>query len=100
MSLLKEKDLEFSIVEYLKTPLTKDEVLSLSKKLGKPPADFVRRSEADFKANQIKKHLQDDKKMAECIEKYPKIMERPILVKGNRAVIGRPPENILGLLEL
>ena len=98
--LLKEKDIEFSIVEYLKTPLAKDEIISLSQKLDKPPSEFVRRSEADFKANQIKKHLQDDKKMAECIEKYPKIMERPILVKGNRAVIGRPPENVLGLLEL
>ena len=98
MLLLKEKDIEFSIVEYLKTPLAKDEIISLSQKLGKPPSEFVRLSEADFKTNQLHKYLQDDKKMAECIEKYPKIMERPILVKGNKAVIGRPPENILSLL--
>ena len=96
--LLKEKDIEFSIVEYLKTPLAKDEIISLSQKLGKPPSEFVRLSEADFKTNQLHKYLQDDKKMAECIEQYHKIMERPILVKGNKAVIGRPPENILSLL--
>ena len=98
MSLLKEHNLDFSIVEYLKTPLTPNEIIALSEKLGKSPGEFVRKNEADFKNNNLAKQLNDDQTMAEAIAKFPKIMERPIAVKGNRAVIGRPPENILSLL--
>ena len=98
MSLLKEHNLDFSIVEYLKTPLTPSEIISLSKKLGKAPGEFVRKNEADFKNNNLAKKLNDDQKMAEAIAKFPKIMERPIAVKGDRAVIGRPLENVLSLL--
>ena len=98
MSLLKEYNMDFSIVEYLKTPLTSSEIISLSKKLGKAPGEFVRKNEADFKNNNLAKQLDDDQKMAEAIAKFPKIMERPIAVKGDKAVIGRPPENVLSLL--
>ena len=98
MSLLKEHNLDFSIVEYLKTPLTPSEIISLSKKLGKSPGEFVRTNETDFKNNNLEKQLNDDGKMAEAIAKFPKIMERPIAVKGDRAVIGRPLENVLSLL--
>ena len=98
MSLLKEHNLDFSIVEYLKTPLTPSEIISLSKKLGKSPGEFVRKNETDFKNNNLEKQLNDDGKMAEAMAKFPKIMERPIAVKGDRAAIGRPPENVLSLL--
>ena len=98
MSLLKEHNLDFSIVEYLKTPLTPSEIIALSKKLGKTPGEFVRKNEADFKNNNLAKQLDDDQKMAEAIAKFPKIMERPIAVKGDKAVIGRPLENVLSLL--
>ncbi len=98
MSLLKEHNLDFSIVEYLKTPLTPSEIISLSKKLGKSPGEFVRKNETDFKNNNLEKQLNDDGKMAEAMAKFPKIMERPIAVKGDRAVIGRPLENVLSLL--
>ena len=98
MSLLKEHNLDFSIVEYLKTPLTPSEIISLSKKLGKSPGEFVRTNETDFKNNNLEKQLNNDGKMAEAIAKFPKIMERPIAVKGDRAVIGRPLENVLSLL--
>ena len=98
MSLLKEHNLDFSIVEYLKTPLTPSEIISLSKKLGKSPGEFVRKNETDFKNNNLEKQLNDDGKTAEAMAKFPKIMERPIAVKGDRAVIGRPLENVLSLL--
>ena len=98
VSLLKEHNLDFSIVEYLKTPLTPSEIIALSKKLGKAPGEFVRKNEADFKNNNFAKQLDDDQKMAEAIAEFPKIMERPIAVKGVKAVIGRPPEKVLSLL--
>ena len=90
--------MDFSIVEYLKTPLTPSEIISLSKKLGKSPGEFVRKNETDFKNNNLEKQLNDDGKIAEAMAKFPKIMERPIAVKGDRAVIGRPLENVLSLL--
>ena len=98
MLLLKEHNADFSVVEYIKTSLTPSEIISLSKKLGKAPGEFVRKNEADFKNNDLAKKLNDDQKMVQAIAKFPKIMERPIAVKGDRAVIGRPPENILSLL--
>ena len=98
MSLLNERKIKFTIIEYLKTPLSKTEILSLSKKLGKPLSQIVRKSEKDFKVNQCEDFLNDNEKMAEMIHHFPKIMERPILLKGEKAVIGRPPETILDLL--
>ena len=63
------------------------------------PGEFVRKNEKDFKENKLEKMIYDNNKMAESISKFPKIMERPILVKGDKAVIGRPTENILELLK-
>ena len=62
------------------------------------PMEFVRKSEMDFKNNDLKKKLEDDKVMFKAMNQYPKIMERPIVVKGDQAVLGRPPDNILNLL--
>ena len=99
MSLLEESAVEFTKVEYLKTPLNRDEILSLSKKLGLPPSGFIRKNEAEFKKNNFGEILNDDEALAEAMEKFPKIMERPIAVQGEKAVIGRPPENVLTLLD-
>ena len=64
MSLLKENNISFTIVEYLKVPLTKQEILLLSQKLGKRPKDFIRRTELDFKENDIKLLIDDDQRLA------------------------------------
>ena len=53
MLLLKEKEIEFSTVEYLKQPLTKEEIIDLGEKLGLKPADFVLKNEKDYKENKI-----------------------------------------------
>lgn len=70
----------------------------LSKKLGKRPAECVRKGETEFKENGIAGILDDDSAMFSAMNQFPKIMERPIIVKGDRAVLGRPPENVLELL--
>ena len=98
MSLLNENNINYDLVEYLKNPLSVKEVMSLSNKLGLAPMEFVRKSEKDFKENNLGKIITDNKKMAKSISKFPKIMERPIFVKGQHAIIGRPPENILKLI--
>ena len=99
VSLLKESGVEFTKVEYLKNPLSRDEILSLSNKLGMAPSGIVRKNEASYKENNFGEILDDDEAMAVAIEKFPKIMERPIAVKGAKAVIGRPPENVLTLVD-
>ena len=99
MSLLEQNGVEFTKVEYLKNPLNRDEILSLSNKLGMAPSGFVRKNEASYKENNFGEILNDDQAMAEAMEKFPKMMERPIVVKGKKAIIGRPPENVLTLLD-
>ena len=82
----------------MKAVLSESDFQSLAQKLGKRPSEFVRKGEADFKENGIVDILDNDEKMFNAMNQFPKIMERPIVVKGNKAVIGRPPENVLGLL--
>ena len=99
VSLLKEKKINFTIIEYLKTPLSKAEIKGLSEKLGKPLSQIVRKNEKEFRQNQCEKFLDNNEKIAEMMSRFPKIMERPILVRGKKAVVGRPPENILELVK-
>ena len=98
LSLLRENGIEPEIVEYLKTPLQKKELQMISNVLGLRPASFIRRNENDYKENGIAEYLDNDKKVFQYIEKYPKILERPIVISSGKGVIGRPPSNVLGLI--
>jgi len=98
VSLLKNTDAELEVVEYLKQPLNKKELRCLSLKLGIQPKGFIRKRESDFKEQSLKDKLEDSDALFNAIEKYPKIMERPIAVRGKQAVIGRPPEKVLSLI--
>ena len=99
MQLLKENGIEPKIIEYLKTPLGISELKDLSKIMGLRPKEFVRRNETEFKDNDLIQFLDNDNVLFQAMANYPKIMERPIIVRGNKAVIGRPPENGLTLLK-
>ena len=96
MQLLKTKGVDFIIVEYQKKIITEDEILEISRKLGLRPKDFVRKLERDFKENNLIEYLQDDLRMTQAMIKYPKIIERPIFIVGEKAVIARPPEKSAG----
>lgn len=85
------------VVEYLKTIPTKEELAEIIEKLGIKPADLIRKSEKDYKDNFKGKTLTDDEWL-EAMVQYPKLIERPIVVKGDKAVLGRPPENVNTLL--
>ena len=98
MSLLNEHNVEYDLVEYLKTPLAKKQILVLAEKLGKQPGEFVRKKEAEFRENNLSDLIHDSDAMAAAMAKFPKIMERPIFVAGKKAAIGRPLENILNLI--
>lgn len=97
LDIITEKGKDVTIVEYLKNPLSKNEIKDLLKKLGIPAVDLIRKGEADFKENYKGKDLTKDEWL-DAMVKFPKLIERPIVVEGDKAVIGRPPENVLELL--
>lgn len=97
LDIISEKGTDVTIVEYLKNPLTKSEIKELLVKLGMSAADLIRKGEVEFKENYKGKILSEDE-WVDAMVKFPKLIERPIVVKGDKAVIGRPPEKVLELL--
>jgi arsenate reductase len=85
------------VIEYLKTPPGKEELRALVKKLGIAPEALVRKGEDVYKEKYAGKRLTDEQWL-DALAADPILIERPIVVKGNRAVIGRPPEKVLELL--
>ena len=98
MQLLRNNGIEPEVVEYIKYPLSVDELKSIAQMLGLRPKDFIRKGEQDFKNLELKEKLEDDEELFSAMTDFPKLMERPIAVKGGRAVIGRPPDKILDLI--
>lgn len=96
--LIAARRIEFKVIDYLTTPPTRDELRGLVKKLGIKPGQLVRRGEVAFKENYAGKELSDEQWLAALIA-HPILIERPIVVRGDQAVIGRPPEKVLELLD-
>lgn len=84
---------EIEIVNYLQNPLSKTELKSLIKKLGIKPIELIRQKENIWIEN-FKGQTLSDEEVVEAIAKYPILMERPIVIKGNRAIIGRDIEKL------
>ena len=99
MQLLRGHGVEPKIIEYLKNPADESTLRSLAGMMGLRPNQFIRKGEAEFKALNMKKSLEDDDILFSAMAKHPKLMERPIAVTGRRAVLGRPPEKVLELLK-
>jgi len=87
---------KYEVVEYLKTPPTLIELKEMVRKLGIKPEELVRKGEAEFKANYAGKSL-TDKQWLNAMVRFPQLIERPIIVKGERAVVARPMERITEL---
>lgn len=88
---------EFEVIEYLKTPLSAEELENIIEKLQISPLDLVRKNEADWKENFKGKEL-TDKAIINAMVSFPKLIERPIVVNNEKAVVGRPPESISAIL--
>ena len=96
LGILAGRGIEPTIVEYLKTPLDREQLRALLKKLGLKPEQIVRKGEDVHKQNYASKAMTDDQWL-DVLAEHPILIERPIVVKGNRAVVGRPPEKIAEL---
>lgn len=96
-NLLKEKGIEFETIEYIKTPISKEELTELLTMLNLSAIELIRKGEAEYKDNYKGKEL-SEKQWIDAMVKFPVLIERPIVVKGNKAVIGRPIERVIQLI--
>jgi arsenate reductase (glutaredoxin) len=98
LALLEEKGVTPRIVDYLKEPPSAAELKRILKKLGLKPRDIVRKGESVYAELGLNdKDLEDDELLALMVEN-PILIERPIVVSGEKAAIGRPPESVLKIL--
>lgn len=97
LAILEESGKDFEIIKYLDDVPSKSDIQSIVDKLRISPVDLVRTQEKIWKENFKGKTLSDSD-LINALHEYPKLIERPIVVNENKAVIGRPPENIKGIL--
>jgi arsenate reductase len=96
LQLIEQKNAEVTIVEYLKNPLNTEQIKRIIKLLNVSVLDIMRTKEAEFKEQNLKDA--DDETLIQALVNTPKLLERPIVIRGEQACIGRPPENVLALL--
>ena len=97
LEFLQEKKLDFEVIEYLKDVPTKSQLKAIIAQLGINHQELIRKSEEEFKTHFKGKNLSDDE-WIDVLLKFPKLIERPIVVKDGKAVIARPTERINELL--
>lgn len=98
LALLEERGLRFATRLYLEDPLSVEELGRLGERLGRAPIEFTRTKQAEFAAAGLSQ-ASSEAELLEAMAKTPILMERPIVIRGERAAIGRPPEDVLPLLE-
>ena len=98
LNLIQQHGVDVEIVEYLKSPPTKAELELLLAQLNMKPEELLRKKEKVFIANYKGLDFSDEEWIQVMLDN-PVLIERPIVVKGNKAVIGRPPENVEELFE-
>ena len=97
LQILVDNNLEFKVIEYLKVQLSKTQIETLINKLGIDPIELVRRNEDVWKQNYKGKELSGGK-IIQILSENPKLIERPIVELNDKAIIGRPPENVLKII--
>ncbi len=98
LQILKDRNAEFDIVEYLKIPpnrVTLEKIISI---LDGSPADLVRKDKRFGELGLAAADYTEPKKIVALLLKHPELMQRPIVIRGNRAIIARPPEKLTALL--
>ncbi|AQA19849.1 arsenate reductase (glutaredoxin) [Halioglobus japonicus] len=97
LALLEENGIEPEVLLYLETQPDEAEIRALLSKLDLTAAQLVRKGEDAYKENGLSKDS-SDADIVTAMASHPKLIERPIVVRGDQAVLGRPPENVLGLI--
>tara|TARA_Y100001954_G_scaffold61506_1_gene67001 strand:+ start:143 stop:490 length:348 start_codon:yes stop_codon:yes gene_type:complete len=98
LEILNKKKLDIDIIEYLKSPLDSNEISNILKKLGYTARDLLRRGEDIYKNKNLSDESLTDDFLIDMMSKNPILIERPIVVCNDKAVIGRPPEKVLEII--
>jgi arsenate reductase len=99
LQLLEEKGLQVEVIEYLKTPPSAAELSNIISMLGfASPRQLMRKSENEYKEQNLQNESLTDAQIITAMCNSPKLIERPIVINGSSAVIGRPPESVLNIL--
>ncbi|MFC6632302.1 arsenate reductase (glutaredoxin) [Microbulbifer taiwanensis] len=98
LQLLQGNGIEPQVVLYLETPPGKDTLADLLKKLGIGARELLRNGEDAYKELQLKDRSLSEEQLIDAMVQHPILIQRPIVVKGDKAVLGRPPENVLELI--
>ena len=99
VKLLADRGIDFDSINYFIDPIPADTLKSLIIKLGIRPIDLFRKKEERFRELEIASKSFSDEELIQILAENPELIERPIVVKGKKAVLGRPPENVAKLFE-
>jgi arsenate reductase len=97
LEIIRQEGHEPEIIEYLQNPPSLAELKDMLGKMGKKPEEIIRKGEDIFKSNYKSRTLSDEEWVKVLVEN-PKLIERPIVVNGNKVILGRPPENVRSIL--
>ena len=98
LAILEEKGVPLEIVEYLKTPPSKSDLSKILDKLGMEPRDLMRKNEGRYQALNLADKTLDHGSLIDAMVENPILIERPVVVNGDKCVLCRPPENVLEIL--
>ena len=98
LEILNQQDVSTEVVLYLENPPSTEEIASILQKLGLDPRDVIRKGEEEYKLLNLKDQSLTKNELITFMSENPKLIERPIVIKGDKAVIGRPPENVLSII--
>jgi len=98
LELMKEKGLDPEIILYLETPPSEKDIALILDKLGMNARELLRKGETEYKELNLSDPSNSEEEIIQAMVKFPKLIERPIVTYQKRAIIGRPPENLLNLI--
>lgn len=99
LAILQEHDIQPQVVEYLKTPPDAATLKTLLSRLGMQPSELVRKGEKIFKELGLHQATTTEQQIFDAMLQNPKLIERPIVLVGDKAAVTRPPENVLNLID-
>jgi arsenate reductase len=98
LALLEERGIDPEIILYLETPPSAETLSGILQKLGITPRQLLRKGEGAYKENNLSYTSLSDKQLIDAMVAHPKLIERPIVINGSKAALGRPPEQVLDIL--
>ena len=98
LSLLDDENVDAEIIEYLKTPPSRDELVEILAMLDMKPRELMRSHEAEYKDNHLDDEAISEEALIDAMIRFPILIERPIVINNGKAIIGRPPVNVKTIL--